>query len=225
MSLRLLQPEGRRLVTPELASGEVPRWESPEWEPLTTELHSRVNLEPLDRLAEELTTTFERYDSAIDAWLAPRLRRAIPISRREASEPGIWRYLAVVRYPEIIRHRWELLSWPIMRQRFWSFGTRHDSNTFARLWWIAELTREGDNYELTEKALGRQSLAIQIFVRSWSSHRPAVEASVERLGDAPAEVIERAARELSRHLATVPLEGLDRADIAGLIDRVVGVGR
>jgi hypothetical protein len=109
-----------------------------------------------------------------------------------------------------------------MRSRFWSIGTRHTSNVLARLWWIAELTRDGHSYELTERVLSKQSLAIQIFVRSWSQHRPAVEAFVDTMHDAPSEDIEHAARLLSRYLATTPLEGLTSADVvAALLNRPV----
>ena len=107
-----------------------------------------------------------------------------------------------------------------MRARFWSSGTRHTSNMLGRLWWIAELTRDGSSYELTERVLSKQSLATPIFVRSWSQHRPAVEGFVDTLHDAPSEDIEHAARMLSRYLATTPLEGLSRNDVvAALLNR------
>ena len=77
-------------------------------------------------------------------------------------------------------------------------------------------------YELTERVLRKQSLAIQIFVRSWSQHRPAVAAFVDTMHDAPAEDIEHAARVLSRYLATTPLEGLTSEDVvAALLNRPV----
>nr|MDQ3037033.1 hypothetical protein [Myxococcota bacterium] len=45
-------------------------------------------------------------------------------------------------------------------------------------------------------------------------------AFVDVLGDSPADLVERAARELSRHLAIVPLECLDERELARII-RVV----
>lgn len=62
-----------------------------------------------------------------------------------------------------------------------------------------------------------ESIAIQILVCGWSQHRPAVEAFVDALDEAPEDAVERVARTLLRYLATVPLEGLDRAAIGNLI--------
>jgi hypothetical protein len=223
MKLRSLQPEGIRLVTPELAAGTLPRWPEPAWRPVVSDLpgdRPSLPLEHLDAVIDELIATLPAYDAAIDAWLAPRLHAALPLTRRAAADPGVFRFLSVIHRPDVIRHRWANVSWANMRSRFWSIGTRHTSNALARLWWIAELTRDGDSYALTERVLAKQSLAIQVFVRSWSQHRPAVEAFVDTLHDAPAEDIEHAARMLSRHLATTPLEGLSSAEIvAVLLDR------
>ena len=68
--------------------------------------------------------------------------------------------------------------------------------------------------------LARQSLAIQLFVRAWSAYRPAVEACVDVLGDAPSEVVERVAREVSRHLGTVTLEALGAHELRVLVARL-----
>jgi hypothetical protein len=226
MKLLSLEPEGIRLVTPELAAGTLVRWPEPAWRPVVADLPAdqpSVALARLDRVLDELIATLPAYDTAIDAWLAPRLHMALPLSRRAASNPGVFRFLSVVHRPDVIRHRWANVSWATMRSRFWSIGTRHTSNMLARLWWIAELTRDGSSYALTERVLTKQSLAIQIFVRSWSQHRPAVEAFVDTLHDAPSEDIEHAARMLSRYLATTPLEGLGREDIvAALLNRGPG---
>jgi len=224
-NLRILQPAGRRLVTLELARdasqpGAIERWPESAWLPLVVDPPRGIDLGALDAVIAELVQRFERFDAAMDAWLAPRLHRALPMSRREAAEPGVWRYLSVVHGPELVRHRWENVSWPLTRARFWSTGTRHTSNPYARLWWIAEMTREAHDYALTERALARQSLAIQLFVRAWSAHRPAVAACVDGLGDAPGEVVERVARELSRHLGTVTLEALDGHELRDLVARM-----
>lgn len=217
MKLRVLKPEGRRLVTAELAAGMVERWPETTWRPLVDEHERLVTLEELDALVDRAVRTFARHDPALEPWLAPRLHAALPITRREAAQPGVWRYLAVVHRPDLIRHRWEDISWSATKLRYWSVGTRHTSSLFGRLWWIAELTRDGASYGLTERVLARPSIATQVFVRAWSQHRPAVEAFVAELSGAPAEAGERAARGLSRHLATVPLELLDASELRRVI--------
>ena len=222
MILHSLSPEGRRLVTPEFVSAEGEPWPEAAWLPLVTDASNPLSLDDFDALCDEAVAKFPRFDSRIDGWLASRLRRALPLSRREAADPGVWRFLGVVQRPDFVRHRWENLSWATMRDRFWSPGTRHTSNAFMRLWWIAEITREGNDYSLADRLLARASLTTQIFVRSWSVHRPAVGACVDTLSEAPAETVERSARELSRHLGAVPLEGLSRADLKRLVGRFAG---
>jgi hypothetical protein len=217
MKLRVLAPEGRRLVTEELVAGTRERWAEDAWRPYVAE-HARViPLEALDAHLERVMREHAAHDPALDAALAPLLHRSLGLARREAAEPGLWRYLAVVHAPQLVGHRWEYLSWASASARFWSVGTRHTSNAFGRLWWIAELTRDGASYDLTTRALNKPSLATQVFARSWSQHRPAVHAFLDVLETAPAETIERTARGLSRHLAIVPLERLEYADLERVV--------
>ncbi|MBX3270388.1 MAG: hypothetical protein KF729_09020 [Sandaracinaceae bacterium] len=225
MTLRSLHPEGRRLVTPELADGRVERWSEQAWLPLTRELDRAIPLDAFDAAVDGALVEHPAHAPALDAWLAPRLHASLPLTRREAADPGIWRFLAVVRRPELARHRWENVSWAVTKQRYWSFGTRHTANVFARLYWVAELTREGASYALTERVLGRPALATPLFARGWSQHRPAVEAFVDVLGEAPGEDVERAAKLLSRHLALVPLELLDADELRTLLRRFARAGR
>ncbi|MFW5921281.1 MAG: DUF6339 family protein, partial [Polyangiales bacterium] len=214
MSLKRLRAEGKRLVTADLASGEVDRWPERASAPFVSDAERAVGLGDFDAVLDEAIASTEAYDTAIDRWVAPRIHRALPLTRREASDPAVWRYLTVVHRPDFVRHRWEHRSLSTMRSRFWSLGTRPDSNALARLWWIAELTRGQDGaYELTERVLARQPLATNIFVRELSSYRPAVAACVEVLGDEPSHVIEASVRLLNKALSTVVLETRTEADL------------
>lgn len=217
MKIRILHPDGRRLVTDELVSGSRERWTEDAWRPFVAEHERTIDLESLDEHIKRILLKYAPHDPAMDATFAPLLHAALHLTRREAAEPGLWRYLAVVHAPQFVRHRWEYLSWATASTRFWSPGTRHTSNAFARLWWIAELTRDGPSYALTTRVLGKPSLATQVFARGWSQHRPAVQAFLDVLETEPAEVIERTARELSRHLAIVPLERLDYSDLEKIV--------
>lgn len=211
--LALLSPEGLRLVTPALASGEVAQWPAEAWSDLVDVMPRTVSLTGMHALADDVATRFERFDTAIDAYVAPRLHQALALTRREAADPRLWRFLAVIARPDLVRHRWENASWLTMRARFVSPGTRPDSNAFSRWWWIAELTRRGSDYGLTERVLQRQALCNAIFIRSLSFHREAVAACVAELELDPPEVIERMLLELNRWLSVVPLEGLSEADL------------
>jgi len=215
--LRALHPDGRRLVVPELASGERDRWPEAAYAGLVRELPTRVELDDLDAAVDAVLADFAPYDAAIDARAAVALHRALPLSPREAAEPGVWRFLAVIHRPDFVRHRWENRSWKTMRTRFWRIGTRPDSNALARLWWIAELSRRGRDYATTERVLSRQPLANNLFVRDMASYRPLVHAYVEALHDAPSGVIEACTRALQRRLSLVVLESLDEAELTALL--------
>jgi len=213
VKLYRLQPEGARLVTKKLASGDLDRWEEDAWSQLVEELETHVPLEELGRAIDRIIDGTEPHQATIDAMAAPAIHAALPLTRRVAADPGVWRFLTVVFRPDFVRHRWENTAWATMRGRFWRTGTRPDSNAFSRLWWIAELTRDGDSYELTRRALQRQSLANALFVRKISFHRPAVEACIDVLYEASQETTERMLKGLTKWLGVVPLEGLEKDEV------------
>jgi hypothetical protein len=216
-----LKAEGQRLVTLELASGAVAAWEETVWKELSEPLGREVRLEAFHAAVDEACSRHERFDAALDSWLAARLHRALPLTRREAAEIGVWRWLAAVARPDFVRHRWENVAWAQTRSRFVRPGTRPDSNALARLWWIAELCREGDDYALAERVLRRQTLANAIFIRSLSFYRPAIAACAEVLEEAQGEQIERALLELNRWLSVTVLEGLTEAELVAALRKSV----
>jgi hypothetical protein len=203
-----LTNDGQRLATPDLASGETEQWGEATWLDVVAAFSRDVALGPLHKALDGISKRFEPFDTAIDGALAPELHRALRLTRREAADLGLWRFLTVVARPDFVRHRWEYNSWAQMRARFLRGGTRPDSNALCRLWWIAELTQSENDYSLTERVLRSQSLANAIFVRSLSFYRPAIAAIVEVLGGEAAEEVERRMVLLTRWLAVTPLEGL-----------------
>jgi len=209
-----LKLEGQRLATPELASGEQETWPETAWAELVEPFPREVALASLHQAIDDVERRFQSFDTAIDAELAPRLHRALPLTRREAADVGVWRFLTVVARPDFVRHRWENRSWSTMRTRFLRPGTRPDSNALCRLWWMAEHTRAESDYSLTARVLRSQSLANAIFVRSLSFYRPAVVALVDTLEDRRADELERTMVRLTRWLGVTPLEGLSSEDIS-----------
>ena len=220
MMLRGLRGEGKRLLTPELASGEIGRWNEREYAPLLLELGRKIALDQLDQAVDFTLAATAPFEHESDVLLAPRLHRALPLSRREAADPGPWRFLTVVHRPDLVRHRWENRSWASMRARFWSPGTRPDSNTFCRLWWIAELSREGDDYSLAEAALSRPALATGLFIRNLSSYQPAVAACIHALSDANSAQIDATLKLLHKALSTIVLEALSFEQLLELVSRL-----
>ena len=211
--LRSLHPDGRHLVVPELATGARERWDPDACAAFLRDPAALVELEAFDEAVDRALRDTPRHDPALDARLAPAVHRALALSRRDAADPGVFRYLTVVHRPDLIRHRWEARSWPTMRSRFWRPGTRPDSNTVARLYWIAELSRVGDDYSRTERLLARQPLVNNLFTRELCAYGPLVEAWLDVLEEAPGPLLERCVRDLSRRLSTVVLEALSADDL------------
>ena len=120
MSLFALTPEAKSFVVPELASGQRELWQADElggvMQPFPTT--RAVDLDRLDARLDELFCRIPKHDASFDALVAPELHSLLPLTRREAAEPGLWRWLAVVHRPDLVRHRWENRSWAQMRRRF-----------------------------------------------------------------------------------------------------------
>lgn len=220
-SLHSLAPTGRRLVTRELASGELPRHEASSWVDHARPFAREIDLTPLDRGLARLMSEVDEHSTRIDALAAPLLHRSLPLSRREAADAGVFRFLAVVHRPDFIRHRYEFQSWPTMRDRFWRAGLRHDSNTFSRLWWIAELSAAEGDYSLTARAFATQSVAIQVFVRSFGYYRPALVACIDALEGQPGGILERVLPRFNAYLSTVPLEGRSEEQLRTRLEELI----
>jgi uncharacterized protein DUF6339 len=222
--LASLARSGRRLITLELALGQIDRLSPAEFrdhvEPLASA--AAIELGPLDEALDAVIASTTRFDAAaIDPQAAVAIHRALPLSRRVASDPAIWRWLAVVHRPDFVRHRWELRVWTAMRDRFWRGGTRPDSNVFGRLWWIAELSRRGADYGATAMLLRSQSLANPVFVRRLSDHAPFVHACARVLVDQPSFVVERVLARFNMLASTTPVEGRGEEQIVDALERLV----
>jgi len=214
--LQSLLPEGRRLLTVEFLHGERARWSEEECRDLLVPHERPV---PLENFVAALPHRLPRNKLDVDGELAVAIHQSLPLQRREAADPGPWRYLAVVVAPELIRRRWsaEESTFP---SRFWHLSTRPDSNYYARLWWIAELTAGVDHdYTRTRKALRLSTLSTALFVRNFSHYFPLVKTFIDILGEESGETVNRVVLELTRELALHPQEALTEEDIAGILRR------
>ncbi len=221
--LRRLTADGRRLIGEGFLKGEEDAIagnelaEYLELEPSGEE----VRLRQLDEELESIMDSYPRFDTSIDAAAAPVVRESLTMSRRVAADPGVWHFLATVRYPDFVRHRWEFTSKKAMTEKFLGAGTDIYSNALHRLWWIAELTREGDDYTLTEAVLSNQTLANKIFDRWFARYEPAAKVCSEKLLDEPSDVVDEATRRFNHALTNLQLEGLDEEDIERVMDRIL----
>lgn len=115
-------------------------------------------LETLDSLMTEMRN---RSDSGYwedrtesDRWLAPRVHYALRLFRSEAADRGVWQWIAL-RYPWYVDWRWVGQDGTVAEDRWW--GPIH-KQAFARLWWGAEIFRDGPDYRPVEQAFVFQDL-------------------------------------------------------------------
>ncbi|WP_165691923.1 DUF6339 family protein [Mycolicibacterium conceptionense] len=115
-------------------------------------------LDTLDALMTEIKTrtTAANWDDRThsDRWIAPRIHYALRLLRYEAADRGVWQWLAL-RYPWYVEWRWAGPGGTVADDRWW--GPIH-KQALARLWWGAEIFRDGSDYRPVEKAFVFQDL-------------------------------------------------------------------
>ncbi|MBZ4319998.1 DUF6339 family protein [Streptomyces huiliensis] len=109
-----------------------------------------------------------------DAWLAPRLHAALRLTRREAADPGFWNYLALGVAPDYVVWR-HLSDAKVAADRF---RGQYHKQAFARLWWAAELFRDGSDYSPVVTACANQDIMNTALRMSVINHRPTAQAIV-----------------------------------------------
>src|SRR5947209_9999402 len=170
----------RRLVTEDFRKGDPATVDATEFI-VDLELGRSIDLAPLRAVVGEAMKKWPQFDSSkSDQWLAPRVHATLRLTRREAADKRIWAYLTLVEFPQYVRWRWEKENSekPITLDRYLGEDSK---NSLARLWWTAELTRNGEKYAHSE-------LAFQVtdFSDRWQSlnlmhHRAAALGTIEFL--------------------------------------------
>ncbi|TWU57672.1 DUF6339 family protein [Rubripirellula reticaptiva] len=129
------------------------------------DFHRDIDLESLAAIVAEAESRFGAQVEKADTWLAPRVHASLRLTRREASRRELWAYLNVAAFPDFVRWRHTSTQGPskglIDIGRFIGENSR---NALGRLWWAAEMTRNGSDYSLTEKAMSTTRFSI-----SWQS--------------------------------------------------------
>lgn len=112
-----------------------------------------------------------------DRWLAPRIHYALRLLRSEAADRGVWQWLAL-RYSWYVEWRWAGSDGSIADDRWW--GPIH-KQALARLWWGAEVFRDGPDYRPVEKAFVFQDLPNSYLHRPIVRCRSLAVAIVDRI--------------------------------------------
>ncbi|MEV5321156.1 DUF6339 family protein [Streptomyces sp. NPDC052687] len=115
----------------------------------------------------------------VDAWLAPRLHAILRLTRAEAADPALWNYLALGVAPDFVVWRHFSEKWKAANAR--SFKGPNYKQAFARLWWSAELYRDGPDYEPVVTACANQDMLNTVLRLDVIDHRPTAQALVRLL--------------------------------------------
>lgn len=146
---------------------------------------ARWRVAPVRTLLEAAVRRFEDGPrTGADAWLAPRLHATLRMTRAEAADPALWNFLALVVAPEYVvwRHRGRTKQEgdgpSVVVDRF---SGPHHKQALARLWWSAEIFRDGYDYRPVEVACGNQEMLNTALRLDIVDHRPTARALVTML--------------------------------------------
>lgn len=107
----------------------------------------------------------------LDAWLSPRIHNSLRVPRFLAADHGFWAWLAIDHFHAYVRARWapggadEVSAW-----RYTGDLLR---NAVSRLWWGAEMVRNGPSYDYVGPLFKRVRTAQWALELKYSWYRPA----------------------------------------------------
>ncbi|GAA4912193.1 DUF6339 family protein [Streptomonospora salina] len=135
---------------------------------------------PVREVVQTAMDRFAASPTESDAWLAPRLHASLRLLRSEAADTELWNFVALLVAPDYVRWRWGATTAdgapkPVNRDRF--RGPNH-TQAFARLWWAAEVFRNGDDYRSVAKACTNQEFFHNILRLDLVHHRTMAQALI-----------------------------------------------
>ncbi|MGW5424339.1 DUF6339 family protein [Streptomyces sp. NPDC003943] len=148
-------------------------------EPLSED-DPRWEVEQLRELVEDALHGFRDNRTQADAWLAPRLHATLRLTRREAADRRLWTHLALAVAPDYVAWRHFAPSKSKINPE--RFKGALDRQCFSRLWWAAEMFRNGSDYSPVVAACANQDLIHSALRRDLIDHRPTAQALVRVLG-------------------------------------------
>jgi hypothetical protein len=240
---RVLLPAARAQLTPAFRQGLSDPDLRDYLQPFA--LDDDLPLDDVRRLLQHAADAFASDPPASDRWLAPRLHAALRLRRAEAAERGLWGWLGAVEYPDYARWRFpgrgeeeedeSKRGTPL--KRFVGSGRDH---ALARLWWGAELFRNGSSYAPVVRAFVKQDVPSTWLSLDAVHHPAAAQAALRLLPELGSKPINRLSTALDHVLTTIqldviaPIEPPDtiaadewvsgRADIDDLLEETLPVG-
>ena len=131
------------------ATGQLPNG----WKTNTEPSGAHCDLELIVQLATKAATFLQ--PDEMDPWLAPRLHSALRIPRRLATDEGVWTWLAFQcqLFVEARFRKGKKSLHP------WRYRGAWSRNAISRLWWGAEMTRNGPDYSAVTLCFARTRTA------------------------------------------------------------------
>ncbi|MEV7275924.1 DUF6339 family protein [Streptomyces sp. NPDC093111] len=139
---------------------------------------------PVRELLDETMRRFADDRYAADGWLAPRLHATLRMTRAEAADSRLWNHLAMIVAPDYVvwRHKGaDSTEGPGIAPAA-RFCGPHYTQTFSRLWWAAELFRDGDDYGPVATACRIQDVLNTTMRLDVIDHRPTAQAMIRVIG-------------------------------------------
>lgn len=136
---------------------------------------SPIDLEALNEVLQTLRSRFDHGDRrSSDAWASPRVHWSLRLTRRQAADSSMWEWLAHHFSEPYVVWRWDDGDGvPANRYR-----GGINKQAFARLWWAAELFRDGDDYSPVVDLFVKQDFPNSYIHRAFVRNRPLALATV-----------------------------------------------
>lgn len=172
---------------------------------------ARWGTAPIRDLLDQATARFASNRAAADAWLAPRLHATLRLTRSEAADKDLWTYLAMVVAPDYVL--WRHLptvgdnSRPASVVQASRFVGGSSVQAFARLWWAAEMCRDGADYRPVETACGNQDFLNTALRLGVMDHRPSALAVIRVMENLAASGAPRLGDQLNALCKAVGIAG------------------
>jgi hypothetical protein len=211
--LHRLKPSVLAVLTSDFLAGG----QTPDLKPYLEPMEEEFDAEALKALFEA-AMALERTKTETDAWLSPRFHYLFRLSRRTAGDRGVWAWLAMtICRPYVM---WRFASDGQMKA--WRYYGDLLRNAVSRLWWGAEMVRNGPSYEDVPRVFGRVRTAEFALELSYSRYRPAAIAFTrvaeglgnrEKLSD---EEMKDLSKSINAYLSLTALEaiGLNEDEIS-----------
>lgn len=175
-----------------------------------------IDLELISGLLEHALAQDMEKDGELDQWLSPRFHFAMRLPRRIAGDRGFWTWLTLKVGMRYTLHRWGNGENVTMYRYTGDFKR----NALSRLWWFAEMARNGPSYSPVQGVLRDASTAQYAMELKYSMYRPAViafgrAAVSNKLGF---EQLKSLSKRINAYLSLRSLEALGLAETNGARD-------